>query len=130
MESIPTIKWNLFGKYEFFMNKETNPFDVVNALCQQNGIASVHDLEGMIGFGDGTIYKWKKMIPKSDKIVAVADYFNVTTDFILGRESNTSTEETALIAKYRRLTPSQQETILNNIDFLLSQNPVKKETAM
>ena len=36
-------------------------------------------------------------------------------------------DETALIAKYRRLTASQQETILNNIDFLLSQNPVKKE---
>lgn len=121
---------NLFGKYEFFMNRELSLFDRVNDLCQQNGIPSVHDLEGLLGFGSGTIYKWKRTVPKSDKIVAVADYFNVTTDFILGIGSNPSTEETDLLAKFRRLTDQQKETILSNIDFLLSQNPVKKESAM
>lgn len=104
-------------------------FDRVNAMCQENGIASVHVLEGILGFGDGTIYKWKKSaVVQSDKLTAIADYFNVSTDFLLGRESNPSTEETALIANFRRLSETQKDAVQALMLGFLSQNPVKKET--
>lgn len=120
---------NLFRKYEQIMNIGMELFERVNALCQENGIQSVHVLEGILGFGDGTIYKWKKSaIAQSDKLTAIADYFNVSTDFLLGRESNTSTEETSLIANYRRLTDTQKDAVQALMLGFLSQNPVKKET--
>ena len=120
---------NLFRKYEQIMNIGMELFERVNALCQENGIQSVHVLEGILGFGDGTIYKWKKSaIAQSDKLTAIADYFNVSTDFLLGRESNTSTEETSLIANYRRLTDTQKDAVQALMIGFLSQNPVKKET--
>ena len=120
---------NLFRKYEQIMNVGMEIFDRVNALCQENGIASVHVLEGILGFGDGTIYKWKKSaVVQSDKLTAIADYFNVSTDFLLGRESNPSTEETALIANFRRLTETQKDAVQALMLGFLSQNPVKKET--
>lgn len=120
---------NLFRKYEQIMNIGMELFERVNALCQENGIQSVHVLEGILGFGDGTIYKWKKSaIAQSDKLTAIADYFNVSTDFLLGRESNPSTEETSLIANYRRLTDTQKDAVQALMLGFLSQNPVKKET--
>lgn len=120
---------NLFRKYEQIMNIGMELFERVNTLCQENGIQSVHVLEGILGFGDGTIYKWKKSaIAQSDKLTAIADYFNVSTDFLLGRESNPSTEETSLIANYRRLTDTQKDAVQALMLGFLSQNPVKKET--
>ena len=98
-------------------------FERVNDLCQQNGIPSVHALEGILGFGDGTIYKWKKSVAQSDKIVAVADYFNVSTDFLFGRESNPSTEESSLIAKFRLLDQSQKDAVMVLVNGFLAKTP-------
>ena len=101
----------------------------ISLLAKENKI-SIRKLEMTLGFSDKLISSWEDHAPRVDKLVQVADYFGVSVDFLLGRESHSNAEETALIAKFRRLTPSQKETILNNIDFLLSQNPVKKESSI
>lgn len=56
----------------------------IKALADENGI-SLPSLESELGFGNSTIVKWDKSTPKSDKLEKVAAYFNVTTDFLLGR---------------------------------------------
>ena len=86
-------------------------------------------IEKDLGLASRTISSWERGMPSVENLIAVADYLNVSTDLILGREAKTDDEETALIAKYRLLTASQKYTILSNIDFLLSQSPIKKETA-
>ena len=108
------------------MNIGMELFERVNALCQENGIQSVHVLEGILGFGDGTIYKWKKSSAvQSDKLASIADYFNVSTDFLLGRESNPSTEETTLIALFRRLSASHRHDMIQIAEgFAASDAPV------
>lgn len=45
------------------------------------------ELERKLGIGNGTITKWDKRSPSSEKLAAVADHYNVTTDYLLGRES-------------------------------------------
>ena len=42
-------------------------------------------LENRIGFGKNSIYKWKTQSPKIETLQKVADYFHVSTDYLLGR---------------------------------------------
>ncbi len=43
-----------------------------------------------LGFGENLFYKWKTSSPTADKLQAVADYFHVSTDYLLGRTDNPS----------------------------------------
>ena len=59
-------------------------FDRVKELCSKHGI-SIVQLEEKVGFGRNSMYSWKKNNPSTDKLEKVADYFNVSTDYLLGR---------------------------------------------
>ncbi|MBJ8054924.1 helix-turn-helix transcriptional regulator [Bacillus cereus] len=56
----------------------------VKELCLNRGI-SVSKLEEELEFGQNTIYQWKKRTPSVERVQKVADYFNVSIDFLLGR---------------------------------------------
>lgn len=59
-------------------------FDRLKELCDAQGI-SVNKLEEKIGLSKNTLYSWKKNTPKGSNLIKVADYFNVSTDYLLGR---------------------------------------------
>lgn len=59
-------------------------FDRLKELCDTQGI-SINKLEEKIGLGKNTLYSWKKNTPKGSNLIKVADYFNVSTDYLLGR---------------------------------------------
>lgn len=61
-----------------------NVFDRVKSLADKQKM-SIVELEERLGFGKNSLYKWKTSAPASDKLKKVADYFNVTTDYLLGR---------------------------------------------
>ncbi|MBO0439582.1 MULTISPECIES: helix-turn-helix domain-containing protein [Enterococcus] len=67
-------------------------FDRLKKLCDQQGI-SVNTLEERIGLGKNTLYAWKKKVPGGVNLQKVADYFNVTTDYLLGRTDNPTTSD-------------------------------------
>lgn len=58
--------------------------DRIRGLCREKGM-SLPLLEAALGFGNGTITKWDKSAPSTDKLSRVADYFNVSVDYLLGR---------------------------------------------
>ncbi|MES1051289.1 helix-turn-helix transcriptional regulator [Bacillus thuringiensis] len=58
----------------------------IKELCQNRGI-SVATLEEKLGFGQNTIYQWKKRTPSVERVQKVADYFDVSIDYLLGRNS-------------------------------------------
>lgn len=64
-------------------------FDRLKLLCEKQGI-SVNDLEEKLGIGRNSLYSWKKNIPKGTNLIKVADYFEVSTDYLLGRTDNPS----------------------------------------
>ncbi|HAP3051883.1 TPA: helix-turn-helix transcriptional regulator [Enterococcus faecalis] len=59
-------------------------FDRVKSLADNNNI-SIVELEKKLGFSKNSLYSWKKNKPSIDKLNIVADYFGVTTDYLLGR---------------------------------------------
>lgn len=59
-------------------------FDRVKYLCDKRGI-SINDLEEALGYSKNTLYRLKKQNAGSDKLKAIADYFDVSTDYLLGR---------------------------------------------
>lgn len=58
--------------------------DRIKELCKKRDI-TVYQLEEKLHFGRNTIYQWNKRVPGVDKVKSVADYFNVSTDYLLGR---------------------------------------------
>lgn len=57
----------------------------ISSLCNERNI-TIGKLEGILGFGNGTIWKWKKSSPSVDKLKAVADYFGVNIEYFLDTE--------------------------------------------
>lgn len=62
-------------------------FDVVKKLADNQKI-SIVELEEKLNFSRNSLYAWKKSKPSIDKLEAVANYFGVSTDYLLGRSTN------------------------------------------
>jgi transcriptional regulator with XRE-family HTH domain len=58
--------------------------NTIKTLCDDNNI-SIGDLERKLEFSQGLISRWDKNSPSIDKMVSVADFFQVSIDYLLGR---------------------------------------------
>lgn len=86
----------------------------IRGLCEQKGI-TINRLEKESGVGRGAIVRWDAHSPSAEKVSAVADYFGVTTDYLLTgeqKEPPPTPEGEGLDAEFMRLfqmlTPEQQ----------------------
>lgn len=61
--------------------------DRIKELANQRKI-SVAELERALGFGNGSISKWNKQSPSTEKLKQVADYFQVSLDYLVGRSDD------------------------------------------
>lgn len=57
--------------------------EIVLELCAKNGIRSIRELERAAGVTYGVISKWDKFKPSAENLYKVADFFQVSTDYIL-----------------------------------------------
>ncbi|HFI0217950.1 TPA: helix-turn-helix domain-containing protein [Streptococcus suis] len=62
-------------------------FEKIKELCKQRGITLIQ-LEETLGYSRNTLYKLKTQKPNAERIAEIADYFNVSTDYLLGRTDN------------------------------------------
>lgn len=62
-------------------------FEKIKELCQKRGI-SINSLEETLGYSRNTIYSMKSKKPNAERLQEIADYFNVSTDYLLGRTDN------------------------------------------
>lgn len=58
--------------------------DRVKQLINEHAM-TMAELERKLDFSAGSIRNWGKSIPSGDKIKKVADFFDVSTDYLLGR---------------------------------------------
>ncbi|MFR3686205.1 MAG: helix-turn-helix domain-containing protein [Enterococcus sp.] len=58
--------------------------DRIKILLKERAL-TLAELERKLGFGNGSMSRWNKSTPSGDKIQKVADYFDVSTDYLLGR---------------------------------------------
>lgn len=62
-------------------------FDRIKQLAKKQGL-SINALENKLNLSKNTIYNLKNSKPSSDRLQEIADYFQVSTDYLLGRTDN------------------------------------------
>lgn len=62
-------------------------YEKIKELADNHGI-SLMKLEEDLGYSRNTLYKLKSQKPNAERISEIADYFNVSTDYLLGRTDN------------------------------------------
>ena len=99
----------------------------IKKYCKIKGI-SIQTLEKDTGLSNGSISKWDKSSPKSESLMKVANYLDVSVDYRLGRVDNPHSEiPVALSAPqgYENLTDEQKELIQALIDQYAQRNKEK-----
>lgn len=81
----------------------------IQILCKENNI-TVGILEKRAGFSKGAIYKWHNSSPTVDGLMKIADYFNVSLDYLCDRN-----EESIEINRISQLE-SENRRIKEKID--------------
>jgi transcriptional regulator with XRE-family HTH domain len=86
-------------------------FNLSNLNTILNGVTYA-ELERELGFGNGTIRRWEKSLPSVDKILKIAQYFNVTTDYLLtGADpppKNLAADQQEVLALWDKLDREEQ----------------------
>jgi transcriptional regulator with XRE-family HTH domain len=106
--------------FQIFLGEFMNLKERIKTLCKENGI-TVNKLEKTLGFGTGYVAKLDNSVPNTAKIQLIADYFNVSVDYLLtGEEKENkmpifeySSDIMELIKLYSQLNKEQKSAILN-----------------
>lgn len=76
-------------------------YERIEDLRKSSGI-SQGKLEKELGFSNGSISKWKNSMPKPERLQKIAEYFNVSVDYLMTGEEKQGyylNEETAKLAQ-------------------------------
>ncbi|QPC21014.1 helix-turn-helix transcriptional regulator [Lacticaseibacillus paracasei subsp. tolerans] len=79
---------------EYFRGENMNtPYIRIKELADEKKV-SIAEIERKLDFSSGLIGKWKTAQPSADKLAAVADYFHVSTDYLMGRTTDQNIQTT------------------------------------
>ncbi|MGL5972573.1 MAG: helix-turn-helix domain-containing protein [Oscillospiraceae bacterium] len=110
-----------------------NVLEKIQLLCKGKGI-NPSNLEVELGFGKGTMYKWNKSSPNTDKLSAVADYFHVSIDWLLGKTEFRSIPDEETLAsdvkRYEDFSRRDKKDIATTMSFILEQLDSHQEALM
>ena len=62
-----------------------NTYEIIKELAKEKKL-SIRQLEMDFGYSNGYLSKWKSNTPNADELSRLADYFNVSVDYLLGRK--------------------------------------------
>lgn len=68
-------------------------FERIKELANKQGL-SINALEEKLGYSRNTLYSLKKQKASTERMQEIADYFNVSTDYLLGRTDNPTIADT------------------------------------
>lgn len=102
--------------------------DRIRTLCEERGI-TINKLEKETGIGRGNVARWDAHQPGSDRVQKVADYFGVTSEYLLTGENKKRpvselTGLDAIIFEINELLPQvdqeQARSVLEHVKGLVS----------
>ena len=82
----------------------------IKALCKLHGV-QIRQLEADCGLGKNTFHRWRISSPSCDKVVAVANYFNVSLDELAQDELSTDKETLEFARQFQSLTAEQRNLV-------------------
>ena len=99
-----------------------NIYERIKKLCALKKI-DVQDLEAELGYTRGHLYKWSNSFPRIDKLLPIANYFDVSLDSLVGRkieppDASITDEYVDLIDLYSRLNDTDKETVIRMLKSL------------
>lgn len=102
----------------------------IQSLCDKNN-TNFKNLERNLDLSNGTICRWDSSKPSYDKVLRVANYFNVSIDFLItGNEKNINdylTEDELKFVKSYSLLDEYAKTKINHyIEISLCDTDSKK----
>lgn len=102
-------------------------FDRVKLLAKRDDI-SISALEKKLGFSNKSLYPHTKdSTIRGDRVVALANYFGVSTDYLLtGKDAEYSADERQLILVYRSMNDDGKEELSNYAIYLAAKAIYKK----
>jgi len=110
-----------------------NILEKIQLLCEEKNI-TVSKLETELDFGRGTLYKWNKSSPSTDKLSKVADYFHVSVDWLLGKTKFRCIPDEKKLAldveRYEDFSNRDKKDIATTMNFLLEQLDSNQEALM
>lgn len=93
-------------------------FERIKKLSEERG-KSIQQVAIDLGFGENYFYRWKKQSPSSAYLDQVADYFNVSTDYLLGRSDYKNLEMD--VKRYENFDKISNQDVAKELNFLLEQ---------
>lgn len=96
-------------------------YDILLSLCERHG-TNITAFSREIGIAKGSPSNWRKGVsPNSDVVVKAAQYFNVSTDYLLGLDDAPSrsndpgytSEESDMIKAIRAAEPAVQRAAIS-----------------
>ena len=96
--------------------KENNFANIIKHLRQKNKITQ-QDLANIVGLTPTGISYWEsgKAIPNIDTLEKLAQYFNVTVDYLLGKKEMSENDKRAVLFRKAEDVPKEQQDVLWDI---------------
>lgn len=70
----------------------TTLYERVHMLADKQGLSDF-DLSRKLGLSRNAVYSWQKSSPKTETLEKVAEFFNVSADYLLGRTDDSSSSK-------------------------------------
>ena len=91
-------------------------YDTLINLCNKHNV-KITPLVVSLGGSSSSPTSWKKgASPNSDIVIKLAEYFNVSTDYLLDVNNSSSQDETELLNTYRNLTDNGKKQVIDFVD--------------
>ena len=90
-------------------------FERIETLRKENKI-SQGKLEKELGFSNGSISKWKVSMPSPDRLQKIADYFNVTLDYLMTGSTKAEDNEAGLTPKDKKEIGKDLDRIMRELE--------------
>lgn len=105
-------------------------FERIENLRKSKGI-SQGKLEKELGFSNGSISKWKNSMPTSERLQKVADYFGVTTSYLLTGMEEQQRSEINLTARdekdIEKILKQTEEQLISQEGLMFDGKPASQE---
>lgn len=86
-------------------------YETIKELCQDKGIA-ITALEKELGFGRGSIGKLRNSNTSAERLQKIADYFNVTVDYLVNKNDPVKNQSA--------ISPRDERDIAKDLDNIMT----------